>query len=46
MNDDVPMVFLLENGSIIPVKNSIQGTPYDLPEKACSSECTYMAFVK
>ena len=46
MNDDVPMIFLLENGSIIPVKNSIQGTPYDLPEKACSSECTYMAFVK
>ena len=46
MHDEVPMILLLENGSIIPIKNSIQGTPYDLPEKAASSECTYMTFVK
>ncbi len=44
MDEDVPMVLLLENGAKYPVKNSLVGTPYDLPEKAAASEFTYLAF--
>lgn len=45
MDEEVPMILLLENGTKYPVKNSIVGTPYDVPEKAAASEYTYLAFV-
>ena len=38
------MVFLMENGAHYPIKMSIVGTPYDVPEKAASSEMTYTGF--
>ena len=44
MDEEVPMVLLLENGAKYPVKNSLVNTPYDLPEKAAASEFTYLAF--
>lgn len=45
MDEEVPMILILDNGSKYPVKNTILGTPYDLPELAASSEYTYLAFV-
>ena len=44
MADEVPMVFLLENGGEYAFPNNVLGTPYDLPELAASSEYTYLAF--
>ena len=44
MCEDMPMVFLMENGAHYPIKMSIVGTPYDVPEKAASAEMTYTGF--
>jgi peptide/nickel transport system substrate-binding protein len=44
MSEDMPMVFLLENGDHYPIRQDIVGTPYDVPELAASSEMTYTAF--
>ena len=44
MSEDMPMVFLMENGGHYPIRQDIVGTPYDVPELAASSEMTYTAF--
>jgi peptide/nickel transport system substrate-binding protein len=44
MCEDMPMVFLLENGAHYPIRMDIAGTPYDVPEKAASAEMTYVGF--
>lgn len=44
MSEEMPMVLLMENGGNIPFKNSTVGAPYDVPEKAASSELTYFGF--
>ena len=44
MCEDMPMVFLMENGGHYPIRQDIVGTPYDVPELAASSEMTYTAF--
>ena len=46
MCEDMPMVFLIENGSHYPIRQDIVGTPYDVPELAAVSEMTYAAFSK
>ncbi len=46
MSEDMPMVFLLENGSKIPFKNTLINGPYDLPELMASSELTYMGWAQ
>ena len=44
MYEDMPMVFLFENGDHQPVKISLDGTPRDVPDKAASNEFTYTMF--
>lgn len=44
MYEDMPMVFLFENGDHQPVKISLDGTPRDVPNKAASNEFTYTMF--
>lgn len=44
MSEEVPMIMLLENGTKYPIKNSLVGSPYDVPDKAASSEYTYLGY--
>ncbi len=44
MSEEVPMVFLLDNGGQYAFPSNVLGSPYDLPELAASSEYTYLAF--
>ena len=46
MADEVPMILLIDNGGKYPIKNTLVGTPYDLPDKAASSEMTYAGFTE
>ncbi len=46
MSEDMPMVFLLENGSEIPIRNTLLNSPYDLPDLMASSELTYLGWAK
>ena len=41
MSEDMPMIFLFENGDCLPVSANLDGTPRDVPEKAAASEFTY-----
>lgn len=45
MSEEVPMILLLENGSTIPLKGDIVGQPEENPDKAASSEYTYLGRV-
>lgn len=45
MNDEVPMILLLDNGTKFPVTNRISGSPYDEADKCASEEFTYVGFV-
>lgn len=42
MGEDMPIVLLLDNGQVIPVKKKFSGTPYQVPDKAATSEFTYV----
>lgn len=41
MSEDMPMVFLFENGDHSPVKVALEGVPRDVTDKAASNEFTY-----
>ncbi len=41
MSEDMPMVFLFENGDCLPVSANLDGTPREVPEKTAASEFTY-----
>lgn len=44
MSEDMPMVLLIDNGYKYPIKNTLQGTPQQVPELVASSEMTYTEF--
>ena len=46
MSEDMPMVLLLDNGQVIPVKSKFDGTPYQVPDKAATNEFTYVTLKK
>lgn len=46
MSEDMPMVLLIDNGQVIPVKSKFDGTPYQVPDKAATSEFTYVTLKK
>ena len=41
MSEDMPMVFLFENGDCLPVAANLDGTPRDVPELTSAAEFTY-----
>lgn len=41
MSEDMPMVFLFENGDCLPVAVNLDGTPRDVPELTSAAEFTY-----
>ncbi len=43
MSEDIPMVFLLDNGYRYAIPNEILGSPYEMTDRAASSEYTYLA---
>lgn len=45
MSEEIPMILLIDNGTVYPVKNTLVGTPYDVPDKAAASEFTYLGEV-
>ncbi|MCH1940171.1 ABC transporter substrate-binding protein [Holdemania massiliensis] len=45
MSEDMPIILFMDNGSKIPVKKILKGTPYQEPTRASSSELTYVEFV-
>ncbi len=44
MSEDMPMVFLFENGDCLPVSVNLTGTPRDVPDLAGASEFTYAMY--
>ena len=44
MSEDMPLVLLMDNGGYYPVRNTTLGSPWDVPEKAASSEMTYFCY--
>ena len=44
MSEDMPMVFLFENGDCLPVSVNLTGTPRDVPDLAAASEFTYAMY--
>lgn len=46
MSEDMPIVLLLDNGQVIPVKSKFDGTPYQVPDKAATNELTYVTLKK
>lgn len=46
MSEDMPIVLLLDNGQVIPVKAKFDGTPYQVPDKAATNEFTYVTLKK
>lgn len=46
MSEDMPMVFLLDNGDKLPIKSYLEGTPRQVQDKAASLEFTYAYFTK
>lgn len=46
MSEDMPLVLLLDNGQVIPVKSKFEGTPYQVPDKAATNEFTYVTLKK
>ena len=45
MSEDMPIILFMDNGSKIPVKKILKGTPYQEPTRASSAELTYVEFV-
>ncbi len=43
MSEELPIIPILENGSKIPVRTELSGTPFDMTDKAASREFTYLA---
>lgn len=41
MSEDMPMVFLFENGDCLPVAANLDGTPRDVPDLAAANEFAY-----
>lgn len=44
MSEEMPLVLLMDNGGYYPFRNTTLGAPYDVPDKAASSELTYFCF--
>lgn len=42
MSEDMPLVLLIDNGSILPVHKGVQGTPYQLVDNVATSELTFV----
>lgn len=46
MAEELPLILLIDNGSKLPIRNTLTGTPRQLPDELASSEMSKAAFTE